>query len=164
MAAYCTLIDLKNYLPETVLLQLSDDPDVDTISQEKIDFAVKQASDLIDSYLRGRYSLPLTVAVPDLIVDICVKLSTYFLFKRSLILTLPEPVHEDYKYSMTVLRDIQLGRVSPFEVSQNPVWFRSNKSRGSPSVVTTATNNWNDYLVRSTGTSAQRFFNNPGSL
>jgi phage gp36-like protein len=162
MAAYCTLIDLKNYMPRDVIQQLSDDESTDEIDQDKVDFCVKQASDLIDGYVRGRFPVPI-VSVPDMIVDVCVKLTVYFLYKRSLMVTLPDPVKNDYDFAIMILRDIQKGRVSPFEIAQNPTWFASNKAKGSVSVVNNATNYWNDYLVRAPGGANQRF-TSPGTL
>ena len=41
-----------------------------------------KASGKIDSYLRGRYSLPLSVPYPDEIVDACVAITAYKLLKR----------------------------------------------------------------------------------
>jgi phage gp36-like protein len=162
MSAYCTLIDLKNYAPRDVIQQLTDDEDTDQIDQEKVDFCIKQASDLIDGYMRGRYPTPL-VTVPDMITDVAVKLTMYFLYKRSLMVTLPDPIKNDYDFAVMILRDIQKGRVSPFEIGQNPTWFGSNKATGSVSVVNANTNYWNDYLVRAPGGANQRFIS-PGTL
>ena len=162
MSFYCTLLDLKNYISQDILLQVTDDSDTDQIDQEKVDFCIKQASDLIDGYMRGRYPTPL-VTVPDMITDVAVKLTMYFLYKRSLMVTLPDPIKNDYDFAVMILRDIQKGRVSPFEVSQNPVWFGSNKSKGPVSVVNANTNYWNDYLVRAPGGANQRFIS-PGTL
>ena len=147
MAAYCTLTDLKNYIPEERLLQLTDDNDSDEISLEKVAFAISEASNLIDGYMQGRYPVPLAT-VPALIGDVAVKLSTYFLYKRSLIETLPEPIKDDYVYAMTVLRDVQKGRISPFPVTQNPTWFVSNKQPNEPTVLKSTTNNWHQYFVQ----------------
>lgn len=160
--AYCTLVDLKNYTSRDILQQLTDDNNNDEIDQEKVDFAIGQASDLIDGYINGRYTLPLTT-VPAMILDVAVKLSIYFLYKRSLTLTLPDPIKDDYDEGMHILRDVQRGRCNPFPVAQNPMWFLSNKASGSQSVVQTATNDWNDYLVRTSTSSSTRFLS-PGSL
>lgn len=154
MALYTDLVSLKNYLPGTVLLQLTDDNDTDQIDTEKINFAIQQASDLIDSYLQGRFTLPLDT-VPAMISDICTKLTGFYLYKRVLPETLPDVLVDDYKFSMGILRDIQKGRISPFPVSKNPVWMVSNKANPSAATIpdrsvtnlATATNNWNKFLV-----------------
>ena len=154
MALYTDLVSMKNYLPATVLLQVSDDSQTDQIDTEKINFAITQASDLIDSYLQGRYTLPLAT-VPAMISDICTKLTGYYLYKRVLPETLPDVLVDDYKFSMGILRDIQKGRISPFPVSANPVWMVSNKANPSAPTIpdrsytpmAQATSNWGKYLV-----------------
>jgi len=55
-------------------------------------------------------------------------LAIYFLFKRSLIQTMPDAITDDYKYCMEQLTAIQKGRLSPFEVPANPGWFKGSKS------------------------------------
>jgi Mu-like prophage protein gp36 len=149
-------------MPRDVIQQLTDDSDTDEIDQDKVNFCIKQASDLIDGYCRGRFPVPI-VTVPDMITDVAVKLTVYFLYKRSLMVTLPDPIKDDYDFAIMILKDIQRGRVSPFESVQNPVWFGSNKVKGSVSVMSNATNNWNDYLVRAPGGANQRFIS-PGTL
>lgn len=140
--AYCTSTDLINAIPKAILQQLSDDQDTDEVDLDKINYAIARAQDLIDGYMRGRYEVPLTV-VPDLIRDIAVKLSIYYLFKRSLALTLPDPIKEDYDYCMKSLGDMQKGRLSPFPVADNPTWIMSNKRAGIDYPMTqTITRNW----------------------
>jgi phage gp36-like protein len=133
--AYSTVTDLKNYLPESVLLQLTDDSNTDDIDSEKIDDCIRRADDLIDGYMRGRYTVPITGTVPVLIKDISTKLAVYFLHKRSLMLTLPDPIKDDYDYCMQQLSNIQKGRLSPFDVQTNPVWVVSNTSNMVPLTV-----------------------------
>lgn len=125
---YSSLTDCKNYLPEEVIKQLSDDNNTDDIDSGKVNDSIRRADDLIDGYLRGRYTVPITGTVPVLIQDLSTKLAVYFLFKRSLIQTLPEPIKDDYDYVMTQLKAIQRGQLSPFEISQNPTWMSSNKT------------------------------------
>ena len=156
--AYTTVNELKLYIPSEVLLQITDDNSTDSIDQEKIQYCIRQADDLIDGYLRGRYPVPLTT-VPAMISDVSVKLAVYFLFKRALILTMPETITADYNDGMAILRDIQKGRISPFEVLSNPTWFVNNK-KGSVSVLNQATNYGNDILIRSQGSNTR--FLNPG--
>jgi len=136
--AYSSATDLKNYIPESMLVQLTDDNDVDDIDNEKLVDAIRRADDYIDGHLRGRYPLPLTT-VPGLIRDISTKLGAYFLFKRSLLVTLPEPVKEDYEYCTDTLTKIQKGKISPFGASEEPVFFSSNKTPNDRLFVTNVT-------------------------
>jgi phage gp36-like protein len=131
--AYCTVTDLKNTLPESQLIQLTDDNDTGQIDTEKLAEAIRKADDFIDGHIRGRYDLPLTT-VPSMIRDISIRLSTWFLFRRSFSLTLPEPLTEDYKDCVEILMRVQKGQISPFPnpPSQEPTFFLSNSR---PSVV-----------------------------
>jgi phage gp36-like protein len=144
--AYSTITDLKNYLPESVLLQLTDDNNTDDIDSEKIDNCIKRADDLIDGYVNGRYTVPIPAPVPGLIEDLSTKLAVYFLFKRSLIQTMPETITDDYKFCMEQLKAIQRGTLNPFPVNTNPTWMSSNK-------VNPGTNNGERPLTMSTMTS-----------
>jgi phage gp36-like protein len=163
MSSYCDKSDLKNAIPEIYLKQLTDDADTDDIDDEKLDAAILKASDYIDGYLKGRYPTPIPGTIPVLIVDLAIRLSVYFLFKRSLLVTLPDPIKEDWKDTNNVLIGIQKGKINPFEATDEPVFFATNKTpaqklftdtpvlpSGTPSMlgsVSQGQNNWNNYLV-----------------
>ena len=136
--AYSTVTDLKNYVPESQLIQLTDDNDVDSIDAEKLNDAIRRADDYINGHIRGRYPLPLTI-VPAMIRDLSTRLSAYFLFKRSLLLTMPETVKEDYKDCLYVLTQVQKGKVNPFEIGNEPVFFETNKVPSDRIFTTTPT-------------------------
>jgi phage gp36-like protein len=141
--AYCTLTDLKNTIPEEQLKQLSDDSDVDTIDVEKVTESIRKADTVIDGYCRGRYSVPL-VTVPEAIRNVSIGLSLYYLFSRSLMLTMPDSIKEMYAEAMRVLKDIQAGRFSPFEATEEPAFFGTNKV-DTDNVTATLTSDWEAY-------------------
>jgi len=124
--AYCTTVDIKNFIPASVVQQLSDDNDADQIDAEKVTFCTQQADDLIDSYLRGRYTVPL-VTVPSMIRDLSVRATVYFLFKRSLYTVLPDPIKDDFNYIIKTLEGMQQGKINAFPVGNEPVFFGTNK-------------------------------------
>jgi phage gp36-like protein len=142
---YCSATDLKNALPESQLIQLTDDNDTGAIDSEKLNEAIRKADDFIDGHIRGRYDLPLTT-VPPMIRDLSIRLATYFLFRRSFTLTLPDPVKDDYKDCMDILMKIQRGQVSPFAdpPTSEPTFFLTN---AQPSVVNSITSSWDSYLI-----------------
>jgi phage gp36-like protein len=145
--AYSSISDLKNYIPESQLREITDDNDTDDIDMEKLIDAIRRADDHIDSYMRGRFSLPLST-VPDMIRDLSTRLAAYYLFKRSLALIMPESIKEDYKDCVKILSDIQRGRVSPFEIVSNPAWVVTNNSlANTPMISSKITNNWNAYFI-----------------
>ena len=151
--AYATIVDLKNRIPEEWIIQLSDDNQTDSIDTEKANDVLRYGSDIIDSYLRGRYQLPLTT-VPDMIRDLNIYLATYFLFTRSLVTTIPEPIKAQYDEAIKLLKEIQRGKMSPFEVASNPTWVVSNHGQTGdvrPTILaTTSTNStvgWDRYFI-----------------
>lgn len=153
MAYYSDLTDLKNNCPEQYLKQLSDDSDIDDIDEEKTNDSLRKAQNMIDGFLRGRYTVPLaSTNIPEAIRDISTKLATYFLFKRSLLQIVPESIVSDYEDCMKLLNQIQTGRYSPFEVQRNPDWFVSNKVsstgfRSEQGLVSSTTNCMKRFLI-----------------
>jgi phage gp36-like protein len=144
MAYYSSVEDLKNYLPESQLVQTTDDNDTGAIDMEKLNDALRRAQNFIDAHLMGRYSLPPAV-VPELIRDISTKLAGYFLMKRSLPLTLPEPIKLDYDYCIDQLVKMQRGQINPFPVANEPVFIAGNHV-ADDSVIMAATSNWGAWL------------------
>ena len=150
--AYCSLVDIKNYIPESVLMQLSDDNDTDSINVEKIDDVIRRAQNRIDTACLGRFPVPIPDgSVPDMIRDLCVKLAVYFLYQRSLIQTLPEPIKLEYEDVQRILKDIQSGKSSPFPIAQNPSWAVSNHGQAGdvrPTIALTSNRRaWDRYHV-----------------
>jgi len=127
MAYYTDRNSVKNYLPASVVEQLTDDSDIDNIDDEKLNFSIRQATDVIDGYLRGRYPVPLTGIIPFLISDLCTKLAVYYLLQRSLIITMPDAVKDQYDTSIALLKEMQRGKVNAFEAVDEPVFFQTNK-------------------------------------
>jgi phage gp36-like protein len=149
--AYSTVADLKNTMPESQLIQLTDDNDTGVIDTEKLNEAVRKADDFIDGHIRGRYDLPLTT-VPSMIRDLSIRLAQYFLFRRSFSLTLPDPVKEDYKDCVEILMRVQKGQVSPFPnpPANEPTFFLSNAQPSIVKAITSTSGNpdgWDSYLV-----------------
>jgi phage gp36-like protein len=79
--AYCTQTDIEVLVSEEVLLQLTDDADEGSVDETKVADAIEQADALIDGYLRGRYSVPLTT-VPTLVMGLSRDIAIYELFSK----------------------------------------------------------------------------------
>ena len=126
--AYCSLSDLKKYLPAKVIEQLTDDDGVGEIQEEVVDEAISAAQVTIDGFVRGRYPDEMADAnVPAMITDIATKMTAYNLYARKLITTLPETISKDYSFCINTLKMIQSGKISPWPVADNPVIFKTNK-------------------------------------
>ncbi len=79
---YCSLADLQLAIPAQTLIWLSDDnPEAAGINLPVVEEAVRQAEELVDAHLRGRYVLPLD-PVPTVVKDMTVNLARHWLYAR----------------------------------------------------------------------------------
>jgi phage gp36-like protein len=141
--AYCSKADIINTVPEDQLKQLTDDNSIDSIDMDKFNECIRKADTTIDGYCRGRFDVPLTI-VPEAIRNISINLSVYYLFSRSLLLTMPESIKDMYTEAMRVLKDVQAGRFTPFEATEEPAFFGTNKV-STDNVTAKLTNSWAAY-------------------
>ncbi|KFX07751.1 Mu-like prophage FluMu protein gp36 [Pectobacterium betavasculorum] len=107
---YCTLADLLEQVPESTLIQLTNEtvgfdapPPVNTTV---VDSCIRYADELIDAHLRGRYTLPLT-EIPTVLRDIAVTLTRYRLYARRPEGTMPDTVKDDNKVATRQLVEIR---------------------------------------------------------
>lgn len=107
---YINLSDLKIYIPERILIQVSNnDNRAITINEEAVNQTILEASELIDGFLHGRYELPLS-PVPTMVTRLCKDISRYFLYQnRPDGQDLPKAVTQAYDNSMKILKEIQNG-------------------------------------------------------
>jgi len=108
--AYCTIEDIKKLLPETDLVQLTDDEGAGTINPQRLEEAVAQADADIDSYLSGKYAVPLT-PVPAVVKKLSADIAVYNLYSRRLE-QIPETRAERYRNAVRMLEGIARGTIS----------------------------------------------------
>jgi phage gp36-like protein len=119
---YCTLADLQLAIPLQTLIALSNDAQPDLsyggpsvppqLVMEVIEDRVRQAEEVVDAHLRGRYTLPL-LPVPTVIKDIAIKLARHELYaRRPEGGDLPDAVTRTYKASMSMLEQIRDGKLT----------------------------------------------------
>ncbi|STQ91399.1 gp436 family protein [Iodobacter fluviatilis] len=119
---YCTLADLQLAIPLQTLIALSNDAQPDLsyggtvtppqLMMEVIEDKVRQAEEVVDSHLRGRYTLPL-LPVPTVIKDLTIKLARHELYaRRPEGGDLPDAVVRTYKASMHMLEQIRDGKLT----------------------------------------------------
>ena len=109
---YCTRADIGNAIPEMTLLQLSnDDPAASLPNESVIEEGVRQAEELVDGYLRGRYNLPLD-PVPTVLRDAVVYLARHWLYQRRPEGALPDAVKDSRKDTINLLVSIRDGVVT----------------------------------------------------
>lgn len=105
--AYCTVADLVARFGETEIAQLTDLEDRELVNEETVQAAITDAGGEIDSYIGGRYALPITDAVPDMLRAGCMDLARYRLYDDHP----PEVVKERRANFVTWLNRVAMGHV-----------------------------------------------------
>lgn len=89
---YCTLDDIiKGGIPEDELIQLTDSNDLDVIDTDVVDSTIARQDELIDGYLRSRFTLPLN-PVPGLLNSIAISLCCLALYRLRPHIETPESI------------------------------------------------------------------------
>ena len=78
---YSDLAALKERMPEQTIIDLTDDSGAGVVDQDVVDRAITDADTEIDSYLAGRYSVPVS-PVPDLLKRLSLDLAIEILYGR----------------------------------------------------------------------------------
>jgi len=107
--AYCDLTDIQKYKDPAVYVQITNDLDGDTVDNDIIDEIVDKSANIIDSYIGGRYPLPLEV-IPKIIRNIAIDLTVKFLYDRRLG-EKDEIIEEAYENAIALLKDIRDGKL-----------------------------------------------------
>lgn len=76
---YISNFELVDELTHQGLALLTGDPTGIVVNQQKVDAAIRMASNLIDTYCYPRYEVPLAPP-PNLIIVICISLTIYNLY------------------------------------------------------------------------------------
>jgi len=108
--AYTTLASMLNAIPATVLTALTDDSGAATYDTAKVSAAISRADQLIDTYLRGKHTLPLS-PVPDIIAGASIDLAKYYLYERRRDLDADEGNAKLYKQTLALLEEIRDGKL-----------------------------------------------------
>lgn len=104
--AYSTLENLTNIIPLKELINLTNDTAPATeINIDKINNAVEYADELINTYLRNKYVLPLKY-VPMIIQQVSADIAAYRLYSRRPG-KLPEHIKESYEEAKKILSNLQ---------------------------------------------------------
>jgi len=103
---YCTEADLISRFGERELIALSA-PGQSTVNSAVIDQAIVDASSLIDTYLAGRYQLPLS-QVPTVLTRTACSIARYYLYNDQT----TDAVEQAHKDATRYLMDVSKGLVS----------------------------------------------------
>jgi phage gp36-like protein len=108
---YCTQTDIANMIPEAVLIRLTDDDNAGVIDTGRLAESIDTAGDEIDTYIGGRYALPVTGTVPPILTKLCADIAIYNLYSR-IKESIPELRAERYKAAVRLLEKISKGEIS----------------------------------------------------
>ena len=131
--AYCATADLKDALGEAKLIQLTDDESQLAIHDGRVTKAIAAADTLIDSYLRGKHTVPLS-PVPDRIRQMSVDLTIWHLYKRRRDQDMPEDLQKDYDRQVRFLEGLRDGKNlldTPAAPANTGAIFKTNKTSDS---------------------------------
>ena len=107
--AYFTKAQLKGRIDnQTLILLTNDNPAADEIDEAKLDEIISDAYSIMDSALRGRYALPLSITDGDL-KDIGITIARYKLYELRQAVSMPESLVTSWSQAMQRLRQYQTG-------------------------------------------------------
>lgn len=106
---YALKTDMQTALGDDELIQLTDrdTPPLNVIDDTVLTRALQAADGEIDSYIGGRYSLPLAI-VPTILRDAAIDIARYRLHDRGA----SDLVTDNYKGRIAWLRDVAAGKAS----------------------------------------------------
>ncbi len=79
--AYSALSDLLNEFNHQELAKLTGDATGQQINENRINYAIKNADAIINSYLYGRYNVPLSEPIDDILRKISIDLAIFHLYE-----------------------------------------------------------------------------------
>jgi phage gp36-like protein len=107
--AYCTLADILDKIPESEVINMTDDEGEGVVNQGRVNDAIADAQALIDSYAGKRHNVPLD-PVPRVIQRAACVIAIYNLFARRL--GAPEEWQRRHEAQVRWLRDLADGKVT----------------------------------------------------
>lgn len=106
--SYTTITDLRKRISEERLIQLTDFSKAGVVDSNLVTERLASASGLIDSYCRGRYTLPLTAS--DQVKDLELVIAIYKLYEGRQ--QMPDQIRTSYEDAIAFLKDVSAGRAS----------------------------------------------------
>jgi len=107
--AYCTQADLLEQIPESDLIDLTDDDGAGIVDTSAVTRAIADADAEIDAYCKVRYEVPFS-GVPVMVRKCSVDIAAYNLFARRGMV--PDDRKERYDSAVRFLREVSKGLAS----------------------------------------------------
>ena len=130
--AYSLISDLREAVPDTILIQVTDDNGLGAIIEQRVTYAIAEADALIDTYLNGKYTTPLS-PVPAALKRISMDLALYYLYKRRQF-EVSDTLMQSYKEAIRLLESIRDGKTTlgvDDGVNESGGIFKTNKTSSS---------------------------------
>lgn len=128
--AYCTQSDLDEVLTDSELRNLTDDENTGNINASRVTDAIAKADTLINGYARAQNTVPFS-PVPDMIKDLSIFFTGYYLWKRRRKGQVDEERETAYNRNIQILKDINSGKIkidNADSFANTGAIFYSNKS------------------------------------
>lgn len=110
--AYSSIADLLNEFTPEELARLTGDPSGVLVNENRINYAIQNADELIDSFLRNRYTVPIEPPITSIINFISRELAISNLFEYANHYgMMPPSISRRRGYSLFLLRQIQNGEI-----------------------------------------------------
>lgn len=115
--AYATQSDLSpRRISAAELLQLTDDTSSGTVNTQVVSDILDEASGLIDSYCRQRYTIPLQSSLQ--VKGLCLTIAEYLLYLRRR--RVKDDVRQAYEDAVAFLKDVSGGKAALDQPSTAP--------------------------------------------
>lgn len=108
--SYSTDTDLYDRIDPELVVHLTDDTGTGEVNQTKLDALRADCHELINTHLRGRYTVPLNPA-PEILTIIEADLLVYKVYSRRGDYEIPESVVKADQKAMAMLKDINRGTI-----------------------------------------------------
>lgn len=131
--AYSTQDDIEKTIPPGELSELTQDVDGTRTISEILDEQIAFADGLIDTYLRGKHTVPFTTA-PVTVRKWSVMLTIYFCYERRIDLAIPETLQSRYDRIIEQLekvRDNELIIDDSGSTANSATYYKQNKTSDS---------------------------------
>lgn len=107
---YSTDTDLYDRIDPALVIQLTDDTGTGEVNQTKLDALRADCHELINTYLRGKYTVPLD-PTPEILTIIEADLLVYKVYSRRGDYEIPESVKQADQKAMAMLKEINRGSI-----------------------------------------------------
>jgi phage gp36-like protein len=106
--AYTTQTNIEEAITEATLIQLTDDEGDGEVVTAIVTDAIEKADSYIDGYIGQKYSAPLSAPTP-LVTTLSTAIAIYFLYKRRVLIEVPQHIRDGYDDAIVFLKDVAKG-------------------------------------------------------